>query len=148
MGPKNDDNGVILPNQIQKYPKSKINEIRKLSNDVPRQPVIEPTPQPEQKMSNSKQKATANSYLNQQEDMYNLESYDVGRYNLRKRGPQKKYYDDDIDFDEEPDMEPRRKMIYNDEYKVVGKSSNYGIAPGVNRRTPVESNFQGKQKRK
>ena len=54
MGPKWDENGVITTNQIQKYPKNKINEIRKQSNDASRQAIVEPISQPEQKNDNCK----------------------------------------------------------------------------------------------
>lgn len=149
MGMKDENKEIVASNQIQKYPKNKINEIRKQASETLKHSIISEIPKVEKKEPLVKQNYTTSNYQKQNEDIYNDDNLNMGRYNLRKRGPQKKYYDDDGDFEDEQEFEPRRKSNYLDDYKQASKPSYFGAGTAVNRRAPVnDSQFQSKQKRK
>jgi len=145
MGPKGEEKVVDSSNQIQKYSKNKINEIRKAPQEAPKPQEIEEVP--EIKKSTSSKRSTGNTLPRQQsEEFYNMEGYDIGRYNLRKRGAQKKYYDDDPEFDDEIDASTRRKpnFQYEEDFRQVPRNVNYNM----NRRAAPEANYQSKTKRR
>lgn len=146
MGIKDDENPNNAANQIQKYSKTKINEIRKSSQlETPKAapPKEEPAPVPAPARKETTKKSSGNNFLHQGEDFYNVEGYDVGRYNLRKRGPQKKYYDDDPEFDDDLNIPMKSKDPYDeDEFRQVAR------APPPGRRRNAEESYQSKSKRK
>lgn len=145
MGPKGEEKVVDSSNQIQKYSKNKINEIRKAPQEAPKPQEIEEVP--EIKKSTSSKRSTGNTLPRQQsEEFYNMEGYDIGRYNLRKRGAQKKYYDDDPEFDDEIDASTRRKpnFQYEEDFRQAPRNVNYNM----NRRAAPEANYQSKAKRR
>lgn len=115
-----------------------------------------PKPEPQQQsvedygdsdnINSPSQRRSNSDYLHAGEDFYNVKGYDIGRYNLRRRTQQKKYYDDELEMNEERDinMKQRKPFGFNDDYK-----QNYGANPGYNRRAgPPDANFQNKLKRK
>ena len=146
---KGNDKELATSSQIQKYPKNKINQIRKQASESHKIMIDDEMPIIEKKETITKQKIPSNDYDNQDDNIYSSDNLNMGRYNLRKRGPQKKYYDDEVDFEDESEFDLRRKMNYLDDYKQPPKATYVGASAAINRRPHAnESKYQNKLKRK
>lgn len=113
-----------------------------------------PTPE-KPKESSKEQEDASKALINQiqkiEEGLYDPEGYDVGRYNLRRRAAQKKYYDEDPDLDEELGMEPDPRIAYQyaSNYKAGSRNQVYTANTNTARRGGSnDAKFQTKSKRR
>lgn len=148
MGNKGEEKAVVANTQNQQNQRVKMARAQEQEKHLPMEDEVEDN---ERIDANSSNKGKSD-YLHAGEDFYNVDGYDVGRYNLRRRGAQKKYYDDDpeLEDDDEPNYGGKKKEDYGymeDDYKQTSRKPNAGAAYG--RRVPdPESSYQSKTKRK
>jgi len=97
----------------------------------------------------SNRKSSNNEYLHAGEDFYNVDGYESGRYNLRKRGGTKKYYDENMELEEDIEMNKYKKAMMAEEYNQNNTGVNSGFGMGGYAKTlGSDSNKRNKQRRK
>jgi hypothetical protein len=83
-----------------------------------------------QSVQSSSKKKSNKEYFHAGEDFYNTEGYETGRYNLRKRATSKKYYDDDPELVEDPEMIIFNAKVFETKKLVRTPSQPIGMAQG------------------
>ena len=113
------------------------------------QPVGDTTPMDEVSKNPDEASQALIDKMKKMEELYDPEGFDIGRYNLRRRASQKKYYDEDPDLDEELGLDPATNMAYNyHNFKGVC-AQNYKPNSNLGRRNiSNDAKFQNKTKRK
>lgn len=126
MGSKSNANPAVVNSKAQKS--------QQKFEEVPLDPVIEPPVeqhQAEEPKESLSEKKPVGDYLHAGEDFYNVDGYELGRYNLRRRAKQKKYYDEEAEIDRE-EVDQNIKYGYAKEYKQGPRGGtrnpNYGIS--------------------